>query len=333
MKYINVQSTDPSINLALEQYVFDELSEEDDFFLLWQNNNAIIIGKNQNTYLEINTKYVMQYGIKVVRRLSGGGAVYHDMGNLNFTFIMKENRKQFDFAKFANPVILALEKLGVKAEVNGRNDMMIDGKKFSGNAQYLKNGKIMHHGTLMYDSNIEVISNALHVNSEKIASKGVKSIKSLVTNIRPYMNDSNIPISEFKKLLVENMFAENSLQAYNLTAYDIKRIGEISKKKYATWEWNYGKSPNYEICRQKRFEGCGQIEICMNISNERIKDFDICGDYFSYKDKDDLCRAIDGSRLESEDIGERLKAIDVSSYIHNFSNEELIALILGEKDI
>lgn len=331
MKYIDVQSTDPSFNLALEQYVFDELSEEDDFFLLWQNDNAIIIGKNQNTYMEINTEYVKQQGIKVVRRLSGGGAVYHDMGNLNFTFIVKEDRKQFDFSKFAKPVVEALHKLGVNAEINGRNDMTIDGKKFSGNAQYFKNGKIMHHGTLMYDSNIEVISNALQVSAGKIESKGVKSVKSRVTNIRPYMKE-NVPITEFKRLLVASMFAENDLQNYCLSDEDMKRIAEISEKRYATWEWNYGKSPKYELFRQKRVEGCGQIEICMDVENGRITRFDIYGDYFSYQDKEGLCNAITGSLLDENNITERLKNMGVSQYIHNLTCHQLTRLILGEMD-
>ncbi len=332
MKYIDVKTTDPAFNLALEQYVFDELSENDDIFLLWQNDNAIIIGKNQNTYLEINTDYVKQNKIRVVRRLSGGGAVYHDLGNLNFTFIMREKEKQFDFSKFCRPVVTALKKLGVTAEINGRNDMVIDGKKFSGNAQYFKNGKIMHHGTLMYDSNLEVVSNALNVSQEKMITKGVKSIKSHVTNIRPYMENKNIPIREFKKLLVEHMFEETNLTEYHLTEEDFSRVQEIANAIYETWEWNYGKSPQYEICRKIRLEGCGQIELCMNIENECIADFDIYGDYFSYKDKEGLCNAVNGSALLKEELIRRLEDIDVASYIHNLTVNGLLQLILGNEE-
>ncbi len=329
VKYIDVTSTDPSVNLALEQYVFDTLSKDEDFFLLWQNDNSIIIGKNQNTHMEINSEYVKQNGIKVVRRLSGGGAVYHDLGNLNFTFIVKEGSRQYDFSKFCKPVIKALDKLGVKAEVNGRNDMIIDGKKFSGNAQYFKNGKIMHHGTLMYNSNLEVLSGALQVNVEKIAAKGVKSVKSHVTNIKPYMKDDNIPILEFKRLLLENMFAENDLESYALTSFDWNQISKLAEERYAAWEWNYGKSPDYEIRRQKRYEGCGQIEICMNIRSGIITDFDLFGDFFSYEDKEELLRAIIGSRLSEENIKDRLEGIEVGRFIHNFTKEDLICLLLA----
>lgn len=331
MKYIDVQSTEPSFNLALEQYVFDELSENDDFFLLWQNDNAIIIGKNQNTYMEINTDYVRQHDIRVVRRLSGGGAVYHDLGNLNFTFIVKESRRQFDFSQFCRPVIAALRQFGVNAEINGRNDMVIDGKKFSGNAQYFKNGKIMHHGTLMYHSNLETVSSALQVSEDKILSKGVKSIKSHITNIRFYMKD-DIPMEEFKHKLVDAMFAENRLENYCLTESDLKRISEISNARYSTWEWNYGRSPEFGICRKKRLEGCGQIELYLDVNNGRITAFDIYGDYFSGQDKEDLCKAVIGSMLDAADLRARLSGIQVNEYIHNLSNEKLISLILEDSD-
>jgi lipoate-protein ligase A len=329
MKYIDVKTTDPAINLALEQYVFDVLSEEDDFFLLWQNDNAIIIGKNQNTYTEINEDYVKQHSIKVVRRLSGGGAVYHDLGNLNFTFIVKESRKQFEFSQFCRPVIRVLQELGVNAEINGRNDMVIDAKKFSGNAQYFKNGKILHHGTLMYDSDIEVIGSSLKVNAQKIVSKGVKSIISHVTNIRPYMKE-DVPILKFKELLADRMALEYGLEKYELTKEDLNQIQKIALQRYAAWEWNYGKSPEFKIRRQKRYEGCGQIELCMDVQNGHITGFDIYGDYFSYQDKEGLCKAVTGCTLNEEDIRKRLRNVDVGSYIHNFSNDKLIELILSD---
>ena len=185
MYYLESTKTDPSWNLALEQYVFDVLGPRDDCFMLWQNDNTIVVGKHQNTLEEINTDYVKEHGVTVVRRLSGGGAVYHDLGNLNFTFVA-ENRfgSEFDFSTFCRPVVDALRSLGVPAEINGRNDMTIEGRKFSGNAQYMKKGRIMHHGTLMYDSDLEAVSRALNVKPDKIESKGLKSVRSRVTNIR-----------------------------------------------------------------------------------------------------------------------------------------------------
>ena len=199
MYYLESTKTDPSWNLALEQYVFDVL---DGCFMLWQNDNTIVVGKHQNTLEEINTDYVKEHGVTVVRRLSGGGAVYHDLGNLNFTFVA-ENRfgSEFDFSTFCRPVVDALRSLGVPAEINGRNDMTIEGRKFSGNAQYMKKGRIMHHGTLMYDSDLEAVSRALNVKPDKIESKGLKSVRSRVTNIRPYVTDQALTVDGFREIL------------------------------------------------------------------------------------------------------------------------------------
>ena len=185
--FIESNSNDPRFNLALEQYVFDEMPKDREYFWLWQNHNTIVVGKHQNTAQEINQTYVREHGITVVRRLSGGGAVYHDMGNVNFTFIADTgDMETLNLHAFCTPVVNTLEQIGVKAEVSGRNDITIDGKKFSGNSQYIKHGRIMHHGTLMFDSDLSVVSKALQVSSDKYESKGFKSVKSRVTNIKPY---------------------------------------------------------------------------------------------------------------------------------------------------
>ena len=159
LSYLNLYTTDPAWNLAAEQYVFDRLPRDRTYFMLWQNDNAIIIGKHQNTAAEINEQFVRENGVRVVRRLSGGGAVYHDMGNLNFTFIADAgDMESINFRLFCRPVVAALAKIGVTAEINGRNDMTIDGQKFSGNSQYLKEGRVMHHGTIMFDSNLDLVA-------------------------------------------------------------------------------------------------------------------------------------------------------------------------------
>ena len=227
MIYIKSPSTDPHFNLALEQYVFDEMDRSQEYFMLWQNDNAIIIGKHQNTVREINSSYVKEHGISVVRRLSGGGAVYHDLGNLNFTFIVSENGlEQFDFGSFCRPIVKALGHFGVKAEINGRNDMTIDGKKFSGNSQYAKQGRVMHHGTILYDSDLETVSHALQVSADKIVSKGVQSVRSRVTNVRNYM-EKDVPIGEFWEMLLQDMAAETPMEFYNLTEADLERVRQI----------------------------------------------------------------------------------------------------------
>jgi len=190
MKYIFNPSTDPHFNLALEEYVMTNCKDGETYFLLWQNEPSIIIGKHQNTVEEINSSFVKDNNIHVVRRLSGGGAVYHDLGNLNFTFIIGSGKEgMFDFGKFTQPIVKMLQSRGVNAELNGRNDLTIEGKKFSGNSQYIKNNRLLHHGTLLFNSNLEDVAKALMVSGEKIESKGVKSIRSRVTNILEHMAD------------------------------------------------------------------------------------------------------------------------------------------------
>ena len=185
LSYLDLMTTDPSYNLAMEQYVFDCLPRDRMYFMLWQNDNAIIVGKYQNTIAEINEEAVRERGILVVRRLSGGGAVYHDMGNLNFTFITDVGESNaLDLKLFCEPVVRTLATLGVKAEVNGRNDITIDGKKFSGNSQYIRQGRVMHHGTIMFDSDLSVVSEALRVAPTKIQTKGIRSVRSRVTRAR-----------------------------------------------------------------------------------------------------------------------------------------------------
>ena len=201
MNYLNLFTTDPAFNLAVEEYVFDYLPKDRMYVMLWQNDNAIIIGKNQNTLAEINESYVREQGIRVVRRLSGGGAVYHDMGNLNFTVIADAQGENLDFGRFCALVVKALQRVGVQAEINGRNDMTIDGKKFSGNAQYLRQGRVMHHGTILFDSNASVLANALQVDEAKIQAKGVKSVRSRVTNVRPCLPE-DMTLPQFRQIQI-----------------------------------------------------------------------------------------------------------------------------------
>src|SRR5699024_7192603 len=207
MKFIdNKGITDPTVNLALEEYILQNFGEDDTYLLFYINEPSIIIGRNQNTVEEINTEYVDQNGIKVVRRLSGGGAVYHDEGNLNFSFITKDDGNSFhNFAKFTQPVVEALNNIGVPAKLEGRNDLVIEGRKFSGNAMYSTKGRMFSDGTLMLDSEIEHVVAALNVKKEKIESKGIKSIRSRVANISEYL-DKTITMDEFKELILKSVF-------------------------------------------------------------------------------------------------------------------------------
>ncbi|MPL94273.1 Lipoate-protein ligase LplJ [bioreactor metagenome] len=327
MYYLESASTDPTYNLALEEYVFNELPRTGEYFMLWRNHNAIVVGKHQNTAEEVCLPFVRQHNVKVVRRLSGGGAVYHDLGNLNYTFVRDASGGQLDLAAFCVPVVQALHHLGVEAVLSGRNDITIDGKKFSGNAQYLREGRVMHHGTLMFDSDLEVLANALNVSADKIESKGVKSVRSRVTNIRAHLK-RDMSVSEFKSVLLDYMIKANGMRPYPLTPQDQEGILALKRLRYDTWDWNYGASPPFRIRKERRVEGCGILQIFMEAEGGVITAFSVRGDFFSTGDPDELGRALLGVRLREEDLSTALADLDVDFYFKNLNRNGLIDIIL-----
>lgn len=329
MYYIESTSTDPYFNLALEQYVFDRLDRRHSYFMLWQNHNSIIVGKYQNTAAEINADFVREHNITVARRLSGGGAVYHDLGNLNFTFIMDGGEgAALDFASFCKPVAAALATMGVAVELSGRNDMTIDGKKFSGNSQYRKQGRVMHHGTILYDSDLQILGQALQVSKDKIESKGVQSVRSRVTNVRPYIQ-GDAPIRAFWDALRDYMFRENGMQSYQLSAEDLQEVQKLRDAVYSRWEWNYGASPAYKIHKARRVEGCGKIEASINVGqNGRIEDIVFQGDFFSSADPAELAQSLKGCPLEEAALRQTLAQTEIGRYFHNLTLEDFLSILL-----
>ena len=329
MYYIESTSNDPHFNLALEQYVFDKLDQNQDYFMLWQNDNAIIVGKHQNTIGEINAPYVKEHDIQVVRRLSGGGAVYHDMGNINFTFIADTgDASKFDFSTFCRPVVKALRSIGVPAEINGRNDMTVDGKKFSGNSQYMKHGRVMHHGTLMFDSDLEVVSQALAVSRDKIESKGLKSVRSRVTNIKPYVKE-DISTQDFLRILREFMFEEYDLKPYPLTDADIEAVKALQHEVYDKWEWNYGRSPACQIQKERRVEGCGKLEVHMDVARGgEITALSFFGDYFGNGDSHELAQRLIGKPLEESALRAALEGVEIGDYFNKMDKDTFLSILL-----
>ncbi|GLJ03857.1 MULTISPECIES: lipoate--protein ligase [Bacillus] len=323
----NEQHYDPMINLAIEEYCLKYLDPEETYLLFYINQPSIIIGKNQNTIEEINTKYVEDNGIKVVRRLSGGGAVYHDKGNLNFSFITKDDGDSFhNFKKFTEPVIKALEKLGVKAELSGRNDIMADGRKISGNAQFATRGRIFSHGTLLFDSEIEHVVSALNVKKEKIESKGIKSIRSRVANISELM-DQKMTTEEFRKILLSYIFDTNGdVPQYRLTEKDWEKIHEISRDRYQKWEWNYGRSPKFNLQHSKRFSA-GSIDLRLEVKKGMIQDCKIFGDFFGVGDIADIEKRLIGQQYDRKTISDVLEDMDMRHYFGNVSKEDFLDLI------
>jgi len=308
LSYLDLMTTDPSYNLAMEQYVFDCLPRDRMYFMLWQNDNAIIVGKYQNTIAEINEEAVRERGIRVVRRLSGGGAVYHDMGNLNFTFITDVGESNaLDLKLFCEPVVRTLATLGVKAEVNGRNDITIDGKKFSGNSQYIRQGRVMHHGTIMFDSDLSVVSEALRVDPTKIQTKGIRSVRS--------------------RILLENILKENPGEAYPLTQDDLAAVEKLRAERYATWDWNYGFSPACTMLRRRRVDGCGLIEAYITVEHGKIAALTFKGDFFSASEPDELAAHFVGCTPDRAGYEKALGDVDVSRYFAGLQKDELIDIL------
>lgn len=327
MVYLDVSGTDPAENLALEQYVFECMPRDRGYFMLWQNDNAIIIGRHQNTLAEIHEKYVREHGIRVVRRLSGGGAVYHDLGNLNFTYIVDaDSAQQVDLKLFCRPVADALRAMGANAEVNGRNDILIDGQKISGNAQYVRDGRVMHHGTILFDSDLSVLGQALQAGKEKMQAKGVKSVRSRVTTVRQHLG-GDVTLQAFKSALLRELFRGQPMELYHLTDADKAAVAQIKRERYDTWQWNYGASPAGTLCRRRRVEGCGTVEAQIRVEKGAITEIAFSGDFFSTAEPELLAPCFIGLPPTQEGFRKALADVEVGRYFTGMEREVLIELL------
>ena len=324
MIFLILETKNPYRNLAIEEYLFSHC--EDDVFMLWQNEPTVVIGKNQNPYAEINLDFLRDRGIHVARRITGGGAVYHDLGNVNYTFISeKRDTGGLDFARFTLPIIEALASVGVTATLTGRNDLAIDGRKFSGNAQHESGGRVLHHGTLLFNSDLDALSSVLTVDAEKIQSKGVKSTRSRVTNLAPFLphgwevNDFITLIADF----VKTTFSPEEKEAPTGALVD------ALYRKYASQEWIYPTSgiAAAHTLRKKRRYPFGTVELLLDIKGETVREAKIVGDFFGFSDIRELEEALVEARLE--DVHERLAAFDIGRYISGMTREELEELILS----
>lgn len=318
--YVN-ESTDPYFNLAAEEYLLD--TEPNEVFMLWRNEKAVILGRNQNAYAEINRPVAEERGIAVVRRLTGGGAVFHDLGNLNFTFIVpREACPELDFARFLMPVAEALRNLGVPAEISGRNDLTADGRKISGNAQCVRNGKVMHHGTLLFSADLSDMADVLRVDPEKMRSKGIKSVRSRVGNLRDWL--PAMDVTGFKRYLEESFLTRSGAdKAVPFSPEQVAGIERLKREKYAAWDWNWGASPAFGNTVKKRFP-YGGVELSFDSEHGVLTAVRFRGDFFGSAPAEELEQALAGCRLLRDELTPRLS--DVGRYIHGASPEEIAGM-------
>lgn len=326
MLIIDSPSNNAFFNIATEEYLLYKYPTED-IFLLYVNAPSIIIGKFQNTLAEINLDYVNEQKIKVVRRMSGGGAVYHDLGNLNFSFHTLLGTNDFmDFSKFTEPVINLLNELNVPAKLEGRNDLLVDGKKFSGNAKLARNGKMIQHGTLLINSQMSILGEALKVNPLKFIDKAVKSNRARVTNLIDYL-PANTTLDSFKELLIKKMSTTNeNVEIYKLSDEDIKEIEKLVTEKYDTWDWNFGFSPDYNFKKAIKIPA-GFIELHMDvIRGGQIDKVKIFGDFFASKPIEELEGKFIGQNHDIDSLKTILSTINLIDYFGKVTENEMIEL-------
>ena len=321
MNFLILKTTNPYTNLAIEEYLF--LNAEDDIFMLWQNEPTVVIGKNQNAFAELNIKYIQDNGINIARRITGGGAVYHDLGNINYTFIsQKKKHDGIDFEYFTKPILEALSALGLSADLSGRNDILIDGKKISGNAQHSNGEKVLHHGTLLFDSDLSILSNALRVDEEKIKAKGIKSVRSRVMNIKEHLQSINV--SDFIEIIASFL-----IKKYNPKIICPPSDTEIAKlvNKYTSEEWLFPEGnflSQYTLSKKKRYP-FGTVDVSLEMTNNIIRKIKIYGDFFGVKDINELEEKLENTSLDA--LEEKLSEIVINDFIFGMTHQDFLTQI------
>ncbi len=317
--------TDPHLNLALEEHLLRNVKMEEPLLLFYINEPAVIVGRNQNTLEEIDPDFVNKQGIHVVRRLSGGGAVYHDLGNLNFSFITQGDEHLHNFAKFTEPVVATLRQLGVHAELRGKSDIFAGDKKISGNAQYLSRGRMFSHGTLLFDTDIETMLKALNPRQTQIESKAVQSVRSFVANIRELL-PQEITIVALKDALLHGIFGRTPIPTYDLSSAEWQQIKHIAEERYQTWEWNMGRSPDFNI-RQEGETPAGKVEVRIDIHEGRIRDVAFLGNFASKRDVGEVVECLLGLRYERGVLETAVSRLKLTPYFGEISIQEFVELL------
>ena len=326
VRYLETGSTDPAYNLAFEEYVLTH-RRDGAYLLLWQNDNTIVVGRNQNTAQEIDRAFVEQHHIRVVRRGTGGGAVYHDLGNLNYSFITDAgDAERMAMERFTRPIVAALQGLGLQAEASGRNDILVEGRKVSGTAQRLTDGRILHHGTLLFDSRPEMVAGALRADPAKFRSKGAKSVRSRIGNIRDFLPE-DMTLPAFWDYLKRQLAGDGLVQDA-LTAEELAAVRQLKAEKYDTWEWTYGRSPSFDMVNRDYFPG-GRLEIGLSVSGGRLTAVQFYGDFLSITDTTPLAQALVGTDYREDAVAAVLAQYPLAAMFGGITGEELLRTIFN----
>lgn len=316
MKYLINPSTDPHFNMSLDEYCLEQVSSEEPFFFLWRNRPAVIIGLNQNAYSEVNLDYLREHGIILARRVTGGGAVYHDLQNMNYTIIGKDVSPQ--------PMVDALRKLGVPAELTGRNDIFVEGRKVSGYARRVWHDREIVHGTLLYDVDLDTLGKVLDTPGSKMNAKGIASVRSHVANLKEYL-PRFASLDELQAALLE-IISDGDAEM-KLSEEQLDEVRRISEEKFSTWEWIYGHSHEADFSSRAKLP-CGTVEAHVCLDRGIITRIEFGGDFIGDLPASELADRLAGHRCERSDLQPALAAVDLSSYFPGATPSDLLDLIL-----
>ncbi|MEN8117927.1 MAG: lipoate--protein ligase [Bacteroidota bacterium] len=305
MLCIYLENTNPFFCLAAEEYLLKNFDE--DIFMLWQSEDTVVVGKHQNALAEINYLFARENNITVARRISGGGTVFHDSGNVNFTFIKNvKSTAEISFKKFTQPVVEALAKLGIEATSSGRNDLLVEGLKISGNAEHIFKNRVLHHGTLLFNSNLENLGQAIKVVPGKYESKAVQSNRSPVANISAFLK-KELSIKYFIGFLINVQLEKEGNSVYEISETDSEIIQSLVEEKFKTWGWNFGYSPKYSFKNEVEIDG-KKLSVELWVKKGIVEECKISGDYFSIEEAEEISTGLAGMLHFYEDIQKLLKS-------------------------
>ena len=325
--FVQTYTWNPWRNLAVEKYLADKIEPGDVVLYLWQNDHTVVIGRNQNAIRECKAQLLEEEGGFLARRTTGGGAVYHDLGNLNYSLITDAGDKEsVSMARFTHPVVEALKGLGLQAEASGRNDILVEGRKVSGTAQRLCGNRILHHGTLLFDANPDMVAGALQVDPEKFRSKSTKSVRSRIGNIRSFLKqDMDMPA--FWTYLKDTL-AGSGMVFDALTPQELGEVEKRKAEKYDTWEWNYGRSPKFDMTGKRYWVG-GCLEVGVSVAHGVITDVRFHGDFLAVCSMEPLVEALCGVPFRREDVRHVLDSQPMSELFGGITEEQVLDTMFG----